>query len=479
MAKTGLIGLYSGRQIKINAKKRGYKLTRTQTAKQAFNFITKKYGKVVDNAKYFHVGKGEWRKYSLKNDSQFTGKMTDDKKEWMKQPHKLDYRGIDDKYGKAGRGEYFGKDLSKGKYSPKINTKRNVMSILKKKYPNTQFIVVGDWGFKNIGVIWGNGPSVSTLKKLDMSRGLKGKRDWIIGIDVDFKKETPDEFKKSLDVYVGNNDSKTFFKASTTLPIKMNVIKTSIPKKRVSDKFAISQIKQAKPKGRNTRTIKPIERTAVIKSMKIPLSLNKMSKKSENINIPRVSTFSIGNQQYVRVAQYADEYIDRKIKKTNLMDLRPDTLFYNQKNKTIQDIDKVEYTERGRPPRARMVLNTLFMNSNYRGDKYDIINFELNKIPNMMVYEIIIPEVKKSDGYSVNEFVNDWKKKTTKKKSQLYISAGTLDSIIKQISKFYGGSTVKLKQISNNEWLVYTGKGLCKGLHVKLVKKRYRFETTD
>ena len=104
--KQGLVGLYSGRQIRINAGKRGHKLTRSQTAKQAYNSIIKKYGEIVDNAKYHHAGKGNWIRYTLANDRKRTGKVTTDVKKWRKQPHKFDMKGVDTKgsKGKTGGG---------------------------------------------------------------------------------------------------------------------------------------------------------------------------------------------------------------------------------------------------------------------------------------------------------------------------------------------------------------------------------------
>lgn len=92
-----LVGLYSGRKILANKDKKGFKITRTQTAKQAYNAIVKKYGTVKPNAKYHHVGKGVWRIYSIKSDAKRTGKVTTDIKKWRRQPHKLDYKGIDTK----------------------------------------------------------------------------------------------------------------------------------------------------------------------------------------------------------------------------------------------------------------------------------------------------------------------------------------------------------------------------------------------
>lgn len=94
-----LIGLYSGRQIKKASENRE-RITRTQTGTQALKAIVKKYGSIQDNSKYHHVGKGVWRKYSIKNDKKRTGKVTTSLDRWAKQPHKLDFRGKDTKESK-------------------------------------------------------------------------------------------------------------------------------------------------------------------------------------------------------------------------------------------------------------------------------------------------------------------------------------------------------------------------------------------
>jgi len=111
--KTGIIGLVSGRLIKSKAKM-GENVTRSQSAKQALSAIVKKYGSVQDNVKYLHKGKGNWVKHSLANDRKRTGKLTNDIKEWRRQPHKLDYKGIDTNEA--------GKTPTKIKSKPKISS---------------------------------------------------------------------------------------------------------------------------------------------------------------------------------------------------------------------------------------------------------------------------------------------------------------------------------------------------------------------
>lgn len=95
-------GLFSGRQIK-DLKGRSQRVTRSQTAASAYAAITLKYGSVEDSAKYFHVGKGNWNKYSLQNDKKRTGKLAASIEEWRERPHKLDMKGVDTKDGVSGK----------------------------------------------------------------------------------------------------------------------------------------------------------------------------------------------------------------------------------------------------------------------------------------------------------------------------------------------------------------------------------------
>ncbi len=226
------IGLFSGRKIKDLSRKK-QRLTRSQTAIQARDNILRKYGKIIDSRRYYYGGSNNWILYSKVKDAQRTGNVTTDKKVWAKRPHKYDYEGLDTKGGYSSRGPYFGKDLSKGKFSPKINTKRNVLVILKKLYPKTQFIVLGEWGYKNVGVIWTGGPTVKALENLDMARGLSKKRNWVLGIEVVFRRESKKDFLGSLDSFVRNRDRKASSKASTTLPLSAVKQMGSLKKKPV------------------------------------------------------------------------------------------------------------------------------------------------------------------------------------------------------------------------------------------------------
>lgn len=88
--------MLSGRKLKVMAG-RGEKATRSQTATQAVRAIISKYGSVVDNAKYFHAGKGVWRRYTLEGDRRRTSKLTTSKIVWRKSPRKWDMEGIDTK----------------------------------------------------------------------------------------------------------------------------------------------------------------------------------------------------------------------------------------------------------------------------------------------------------------------------------------------------------------------------------------------
>lgn len=89
-------GLYSGRFV-VGLRDSRQKITRTQTAEQAYNAIIKTYGLVEPNGHYFHVGKGNWRKHDLARDKMRTGKYAATKTEWAEQPHKLDWPGVDDR----------------------------------------------------------------------------------------------------------------------------------------------------------------------------------------------------------------------------------------------------------------------------------------------------------------------------------------------------------------------------------------------
>jgi len=97
-----LIGLFSGKKIKELARKK-QRLTRKQTAIQAKNNILRKYKKIIDSRRYYYGGNQNWILYSKKKDAQRTGKTTEDKKKWGKQPHKWDYKGVDTKRSKVVR----------------------------------------------------------------------------------------------------------------------------------------------------------------------------------------------------------------------------------------------------------------------------------------------------------------------------------------------------------------------------------------
>jgi hypothetical protein len=99
-------GIFLGRQIK-DLKGRSQRITRSQTAAQAIAAITSKYGGVSDNEKYYHIGKGVWRKWSLANDSTRTGRLAGSREEWGEQPHKLDWQGIDTKKSASGKKRNF------------------------------------------------------------------------------------------------------------------------------------------------------------------------------------------------------------------------------------------------------------------------------------------------------------------------------------------------------------------------------------
>lgn len=190
-----LVGLYSGRKILANKDKKGFKITRTQTAKQAYNAIVKKYGTVKPNAKYHHVGKGVWRIYSIKSDARRTGKVTMDIKKWRRQPHKLDYKGIDTKGAsrKAPKREDFSKYIKLfRKYMHACNIKQVngeiVITCIDK--PEAIYGVkmyLSDTGYKNYEkagkVVIVGGPSVSFKTKPPLAKFEGRYKDFIYKVD--------------------------------------------------------------------------------------------------------------------------------------------------------------------------------------------------------------------------------------------------------------------------------------------------------
>lgn len=121
-------GLFSGRQIRLLASK-GDKVTRSQTATNAIKAITAKYGSLKDEEKYFHLGTGNWRKYSLSNDKKRTGKLAQSKEEWRQQPHKLDFHGIDTKAEGSGVKKKTRTTTQRKVKSIKPSTPKRVLSV--------------------------------------------------------------------------------------------------------------------------------------------------------------------------------------------------------------------------------------------------------------------------------------------------------------------------------------------------------------
>ena len=245
--KQGLIGLYSGRKINELAKKKG-KITRTQTALNAQKQIIKKYGKVVEGAKYSHKGKGNWIKYSLVNDRKRTGKTTDDIKEWRRKPNQLDFKGIDTKGSKGKSGiatptKTRRKITVKRTQKPKIG--QGYIIFEKQKYSGK------GWSIEKFQT---GGKAFDTRKEaVDLKNKLQNMSS---GFDYKAIKFGSDEYK--------------------TL--------TKVP----STKLAISQLKMgSSPKGRNVKKVIPTNKPALKTVPKKPtplkgkISLDKL--KSNNV----------------------------------------------------------------------------------------------------------------------------------------------------------------------------------------------------
>lgn len=79
------------------------KITRSQTAAQAEKAIIRKYGSISAEGKYYHLGKGNWKKYSLESDQTRTGRLAPDLKTWREAPHKWDREGVDTKKEGSGK----------------------------------------------------------------------------------------------------------------------------------------------------------------------------------------------------------------------------------------------------------------------------------------------------------------------------------------------------------------------------------------
>lgn len=127
-------GLFSGKKIK-ELKVRSQRITRSQTAANACAAIISKYGKIDDNAHYSHVGKGNWKKYSLTNDKMRTGKLAGSIKEWRERPHKLDWAGVDTKSGEKKARFSLGSIKQSGRLTGrkgKPQLKANSANVLKK-----------------------------------------------------------------------------------------------------------------------------------------------------------------------------------------------------------------------------------------------------------------------------------------------------------------------------------------------------------
>ena len=122
-----IIGLFSGKKIKELARKK-QRLTRKQTAIQAKNNILRKYKKIIDSRRYYYGGNQNWILYSKKKDAQRTGKTTEDKKKWGKQPHKWDYKGVDTKSVRESTQPQKRKTAKKSKALPLSLNKRSKKS---------------------------------------------------------------------------------------------------------------------------------------------------------------------------------------------------------------------------------------------------------------------------------------------------------------------------------------------------------------
>ena len=160
-------GLFSGRQIRLLASK-GDKVTRSQTATNAIKAITAKYGSLKDEEKYFHLGKGNWRKYSLSNDKKRTGKLAQSKEEWRQQPHKLDFQGIDTKVEGSGVKKKTRTATQRKAKSVKPATPKRVLSVTSLKQSSRLSGRSRKTGLKAVGK-----PALKTIEKPEIKQKPK------------------------------------------------------------------------------------------------------------------------------------------------------------------------------------------------------------------------------------------------------------------------------------------------------------------
>ena len=243
------------------------KTVHTETAKHAYASIVETYGAISESTKYYHAGRGNWKKHS--------GEVTAEHKKFdlsmMRKPvnkmvrakTKLTPNLNPPKIVKRKHAEYFGKDLSKeGKFKPGINLKRAAAGILKKHYPNTRFMlalsnITGNSG--TVYIYWAGAPSETEIKLLHINDGRFGQRNMkASNYWVEYKHVDAGELERRIKFYCGLNGGQSSVigpKVTKTSEMKFSLSALKAPvNKMVGRKTKIA------PKAKSTPAIKHIEK---------------------------------------------------------------------------------------------------------------------------------------------------------------------------------------------------------------------------
>ncbi|MFA6887329.1 MAG: hypothetical protein WCQ65_10210 [Fermentimonas sp.] len=300
--KIGLVGLYSGRQIKAKAAK-GESITRSQSAKGALAAIKKKYGEVPDSAKFVHKGKGLWVRYSLANDKRRTGNVTEDIKKWRRQPNKYDYKGIDTasvkKAGEVKKRKVAVKKPTIRKSKKSYNELR-VDNIPHSKVEDHLTITAKTMFLRELhrtGITYTATDSINGKKmKLSNGRVFAGMFDWeqfALAVARDLKDEKPKVSKFSTvqirkpQLKLAGRTTKTAIKA-TGRPVLKTVEKPKV-RAKVNLKGSLGKLAQKKPVGRSIKKIPNITHAVTTKLTDIK---NKVYMKNSPFTSLQVQTYN-------------------------------------------------------------------------------------------------------------------------------------------------------------------------------------------
>lgn len=268
-----MASIYSGSQIK-QLKERHQKLTRTQTAAQAVATIVAKYGEISASDRYYHIGKGVWKKYSLENDRKRTGKIATTREERDNKPHKFDWPGVDTKAASKKVKRSFSVSMLKAPGEMKGRQGKSAITAPLNRtlpfktfsglYKDVAYTVNADtrlisfkWDFSQHKGYYNLPPvSMRKLKDVELNMFAVSKQDAIT------------HAKKSIDIFhrgVGN----IFSAQNRNLSVKevAEATKSRKPKSMKSQKFSAGMLKQGKLSGRKNKSALKLIGNHVLKHM--------------------------------------------------------------------------------------------------------------------------------------------------------------------------------------------------------------------